>query len=203
MVLNADYQPLSYLPLSSWSWQDAVKAVWQERVDVVETYDVAVRSASATFEIPSVVVLKKYEPRGLANPRYSKRLLLLRDRYRCQYCMKRFPQSALTCDHVVPRRFGGTSTWENCVACCRPCNDKKASSLPSELKHKGMRAPSPKTPSAYELEAAARAFALNNLRREDIHDSWKIHLEDEFEMVDRDAPVEETIPQRRLVRASR
>ena len=64
LVLNADWQPLSYLPLSVWSWQDAVKAAWQERVHVVSSYDVRVRSASASFAIPSVVVLRNYEKRG-------------------------------------------------------------------------------------------------------------------------------------------
>jgi len=32
LVLNADMQPLSWMPLSTWSWQEAVSAVLQERV---------------------------------------------------------------------------------------------------------------------------------------------------------------------------
>ena len=104
LVLNADWQPLSYLPLSVWSWQDAVKAAWQERVHVVSSYDVRVRSASASFAIPSVVVLRNYEKRGAEKaPKFSKRLMMLRDGYRCQYCKDSFPPSLLTCDHVVPR----------------------------------------------------------------------------------------------------
>merc|ERR1719324_226033 len=160
LVLNADWQPLSYLPLSVWSWQDAVKAAWQERVHVVSSYDVRVRSASASFAIPSVVVLRNYEKRGAEKaPKFSKRLMMLRDGYRCQYCKDSFPPSLLTCDHVVPRAYGGSSTWENTVCACTACNAKKASLLPSEL------------------EAAARGLAVHNLlRKKNVHESWKIHI---------------------------
>ena len=178
LVLNADWQPLSYLPLSVWSWQDAVKAAWQERVHVVSSYDVRVRSASASFAIPSVVVLRNYEKRGAEKaPKFSKRLMMLRDGYRCQYCKDSFPPSLLTCDHVVPRAYGGSSTWENTVCACTACNAKKASLLPSQLKAVGMRLPNPRAPSAYELEAAARGLAVHNLlRKQNVHESWKIHI---------------------------
>ena len=178
LVLNADWQPLSYLPLSVWSWQDAVKAAWQERVHVVSSYDVRVRSASASFAIPSVVVLRNYEKRGADKaPKFSKRLMMLRDGYRCQYCKDSFPPSLLTCDHVVPRAYGGSSTWENTVCACTACNAKKASLLPSQLKAVGMRLPNPRAPSAYELEAAARGLAVHNLlRKQNVHESWKIHI---------------------------
>ena len=58
LVLNADYRPLSYYPLSLWPWQDAVKAAWLDRVDIVAEYDHQVRSPSTTIRIPSDVVLK-------------------------------------------------------------------------------------------------------------------------------------------------
>ena len=60
LILNADYQPLSYFPLSLWSWQDAVKAVFLDRVQVVDHYEQIVRSESFEMEIPSVVALKDY-----------------------------------------------------------------------------------------------------------------------------------------------
>ncbi|MCW8843120.1 MAG: HNH endonuclease, partial [Rhodobacteraceae bacterium] len=58
LVLNADYRPLSYYPLSLWSWQEAVKAAFMDRVDIVAEYDAVVRSPSTEIRIPSVVVLK-------------------------------------------------------------------------------------------------------------------------------------------------
>ena len=60
LVLNADYQPLSYYPLSTWSWKDALKAVFLERVNVVSEYDKYVRSPSTKFKLPSVISLKDY-----------------------------------------------------------------------------------------------------------------------------------------------
>ena len=60
LVLNADYRPLSYYPLSLWSWQDAVKAVFMDRVNIVSQYDRVVRSPSFEFKLPSVVSLKTF-----------------------------------------------------------------------------------------------------------------------------------------------
>ena len=141
----------------------------------MSSYDVRVRSASASFAIPSVVVLRNYEKRGAEKaPKFSKRLMMLRDGYRCQYCKDSFPPSLLTCDHVVPRAYGGSSTWENTVCACTACNAKKASLLPSQLKAVGMRLPNPRAPSAYELEAAARGLAVHNLlRKKNSTSVWK------------------------------
>ena len=60
LVLNADFQPLSYYPLSLWSWQDAIKAVFLERVSIVENYNKEVHSPSLTIKLPSVIALKDY-----------------------------------------------------------------------------------------------------------------------------------------------
>ncbi|HHN67452.1 MAG TPA: HNH endonuclease, partial [Thermopetrobacter sp.] len=60
LVLNADYQPLSYFPLSTWDWRQAVKAVWLRRVQVVSEYDRRVRSPSLSIRLPSVIALKEY-----------------------------------------------------------------------------------------------------------------------------------------------
>src|ERR1051326_7033529 len=60
LVLNAAFRPLSYYPLSLWSWQDAIKAVFLERVNIVANYDRAVRSPSLEMKLPSVVSLKTY-----------------------------------------------------------------------------------------------------------------------------------------------
>jgi hypothetical protein len=60
LVLNADYTPLSYYPLSLWPWQTAIKAVFLERVDIVESYERAVHSPSWTMQLPSVIALRQY-----------------------------------------------------------------------------------------------------------------------------------------------
>ena len=62
LVLNADFRPLSYFPLSLWSWQDAVKAVFSSRVNVISEYDQVVHSPSWEMRLPSVISLKEYVP---------------------------------------------------------------------------------------------------------------------------------------------
>ena len=62
LVLNADFRPLNYFPLSLWCWQDAVKAVFLSRVNVVSEYERLVRSPSRAMRLPSVIALKQYVP---------------------------------------------------------------------------------------------------------------------------------------------
>jgi 5-methylcytosine-specific restriction endonuclease McrA len=85
LVLNADFRPLSYYPLSLWSWQDAIKAVFLERVNIVANYDRAVHSPSLEMKLPSVVSLKTYV-KPSTNPAFTRFNVFLRDRFSCQYC---------------------------------------------------------------------------------------------------------------------
>ncbi|HHG89625.1 MAG TPA: HNH endonuclease, partial [Devosia sp.] len=103
LVLNADFRPLSYYPLSLWSWQDAVKAVCLDRVNVISRYDVVVHSPSMEIELPSVVSLRDYI-RPSANPAFTRFNVFLRDRFCCQYCGS---PDELTFDHLIPRSRGG------------------------------------------------------------------------------------------------
>ena len=84
LVLNADYRPLSYYPLSVWSWQDAIKAVFLDRVNIVSQYDVEVHSTSFTMRLPSVVSLKTFV-KPSRNPAFTRFNVFLRDRFQCQY----------------------------------------------------------------------------------------------------------------------
>ncbi len=165
LVLNADYRPLSYYPLSLWPWQDAVKAVFLDRVAIVAEYDAVVRSQRAEVRIPSVVVLKDYV-RPVKTVAFTRFNLFLRDEFRCQYCGS--PHD-LTFDHVVPRVRGGRTTWENVVAACSPCNLRKGS---RSLKASGLRlAVPPRQPSAEEMHNRGRRFPPNHL-----HESWLDYL---------------------------
>src|SRR6195952_2004391 len=103
LVLNADYTPLSYYPLSLWPWQTAIKAVFLERVDIVSSYEREVHSPNWTMQLPSVIALRQFvKPSEF--PAFTRFNLFLRDRFCCQYCGS---PSHLTFDHVVPRRLGG------------------------------------------------------------------------------------------------
>ncbi len=161
LVLNADYRPLSYLPLSLWPWQEAVKAAYLNRVQVISEYDDVVRSPTTEIRIPSVVVLRDYvkPAKSAAFTRFN---LFLRDEFRCQYCGA---TGEMTFDHVVPRARGGRTTWENVVAACGPCNLKKGSKT---LRQAGMHLRKPPVrPMPESLQNTGRKFPPNHL-----HDSW-------------------------------
>lgn len=165
LVLNADYRPLSYLPLSLWPWQEAIKAAYLDRVIVLAEYDTLVRSPSVELRMPSVVVLREYvKPARMAA--FTRFNLFLRDGFACQYCGR---IDHLTFDHVIPRARGGRTTWENVVAACGPCNLHKGS---KSVKQAGLtlrRKPVHPTPG--ELQNIGRRFPPNHL-----HDTWMDYL---------------------------
>ena len=117
LVLNADFRPLSYYPLSLCSWQDAIKAVFLERVSVIENYEQEVHSPNLTFKLPSVIALKDYVT-PQRRPAFTRFNVFLRDNFTCQYCTNRFPANELTFDHLVPKCLNGKTTWENVVSAC-------------------------------------------------------------------------------------
>ena len=55
LVLNADYRPLSYYPLSLWPWQEAVKAVFLDRVEVVAEYEQPMPRMATLSLIPRAI----------------------------------------------------------------------------------------------------------------------------------------------------
>ena len=165
LVLNADYRPLSYFPLSLWSWQEVIKAVFLDRVDVISTYDQVVRSPSFEMRLPSVVSLKNYIAQDRA-PAFTRFNLFLRDAFSCQYCTA---DADLTFDHVIPRSRGGRTTWENIVTACAPCNLVKGGRTPKEAGMRPLR--HPVRPNMFELQERGRRFPPNHL-----HESWLDYL---------------------------
>jgi 5-methylcytosine-specific restriction endonuclease McrA len=165
LVLNADYRPLSYYPLSLWSWQDTIKAVFMDRVNIVSEYDRAVHSPSFSMRLPSVVSLKTYV-KPSRTPAFTRFNVFLRDRFTCQYCGS---HDDLTFDHVIPRSKGGLTTWENVVAACSPCNLRKGDRLPHEIEMLPFQKPF--APSLTDLHQNGRMFPPNYL-----HESWFDYL---------------------------
>ncbi len=168
LVLNADYRPLSYYPLSLCSWQDAVKAVFLERVSVIESYDLEVRSPTTSFKLPSVIALKNYVS-SLRKPAFTRFNVFLRDNFSCQYCQKKYSANELTFDHLVPKCLNGKTTWNNVVSACTHCNLKKGKRL---LKNTDMILfKSPSKPTAMQLLNNGKNFPPNYL-----HKSWHDYL---------------------------
>jgi len=168
LVLNADFRPLSYFPLSTWNWQDAVKAVFLDRVSVLSEYEREVRSPSFSMRLPSVIALRDFIP-SARMPAFTRFNVFLRDGFTCQYCEARRPAPELTFDHVIPRARGGRTSWENVVTACGSCNLRKGSKLPREC-HMIPRQ-EPRRPTSWELQDRGRGFPPNYL-----HESWRDFL---------------------------
>jgi 5-methylcytosine-specific restriction endonuclease McrA len=169
LVLNANYQPLSYYPLSLWGWQTVIKAVFLDRVNIVAEYDRVVHSPRVAFRLPSVIALKRYV-RPALYPAFTRFNLFLRDRFTCQYCgLNQRSGHDLTFDHVVPRAHGGRTTWDNVTTACAPCNMRKGGRTPDEadmLPHSW-----PFRPTVQLLQTNGRHFPPNYL-----HESWRDYL---------------------------
>jgi len=89
------------------------------------------------------LVINSYLMKKALKQALSRKNILMRDRYTCQYCLRTPPGVELTLDHVIPRSRAGETTWENLVACCHGCNNKKGNRTPEEAGMKLARAPRP------------------------------------------------------------
>jgi 5-methylcytosine-specific restriction endonuclease McrA len=165
LVLNADYRPLSYYPLSLWSWQDSVKSVFLNRVTIVSNYDRIIRSPSFNMKLPSVIALKSFiKPQS--NPNFTRFNVFLRDKFLCQYCGS---NQELTFDHLLPRSKGGKTNWNNVVTACSSCNVKKGGKL---LKYSDVTLnQDPFQPTIEDLHKNGKHFPPNFL-----HKSWMDYL---------------------------
>jgi 5-methylcytosine-specific restriction endonuclease McrA len=128
LVLNATYEPLNVV-----SVKRAVVLLLKEKAELVEAAEAKLRSESLAVPVPLVIRLMYFVkiPRRISLP-VTRRGILSRDHYTCQYCGVTPPRKELTIDHVLPRSRGGKTTWENVVAACQKCNGRKGSRTPDE-----------------------------------------------------------------------
>ena len=128
LVLNATYEPLSVV-----SVKRAVVLLLKEKAELVEAAEAKLRSECLTFPVPLVIRLVYFVkiPRRISLP-VTRRGVLSRDHYTCQYCGATPPRKHLTVDHILPRSRGGKSTWENVTTACEKCNGRKGSRTPAE-----------------------------------------------------------------------
>lgn len=143
LVLNQDYQPLNVC-----DGRRALLLVLRGKAEVVESAADVVRSATQRFILPSVIRLMRYIRKPSPRPRATRDAIFARDGWRCMYCDARAPE--LTLDHVIPRNRGGTQTWDNLVAACRPCNHRKAGRTPEEARMRLRARPGEPRVSIYE-----------------------------------------------------
>ena len=128
LVLNATYEPLSVV-----SVRRAVLLLLKEKAEIVEAAEAELRSEHVSMPMPLVIRLVYYVriPHRLSLP-VTRRTVLARDHYTCQYCGRQPSRKDLTVDHIVPRSRGGHTAWENVVTACQRCNGRKGNRTPEE-----------------------------------------------------------------------
>ena len=164
LVLNSDYTPETLIPIRAIKWSRAIEYIWRNKAISLHDYeDWVVRSPSMSMNVPAVILRTSYtKPRRW--PRLTKESLFLRDDYTCQYCGGE--DVKLTFDHVVPGSHGGHVSWENIVAACSPCNNKRGNNT------KIRPAYEPYRPTVWELSEKRKKYPLVIP-----HESWAHYLD--------------------------
>lgn len=129
LLLNASFEPIKVI-----AWQRAVSMLFMGKVEVIEEYDLEIRSVSLVIKAPAVIRLLKFARLAHRKPPLSKANILARDNFECQYCSLELKTSEATLDHVLPRSRGGRTSWTNIVTCCKNCNRKKGGKTPEEAR---------------------------------------------------------------------
>ena len=158
LLLNATFEPMKVI-----SWQRAITLLVLGKAELVEAYDEVIRGINHTFDLPSVVRLRRYA-RQDRRVKFSRTNVYRRDGFACQYCGVQPGVHELTLDHVVPRARGGRTEWTNIVTCCVGCNARKADRTPEQARMALARPPArPEYMPAVSLSEAA-------------HESWHGYL---------------------------
>jgi 5-methylcytosine-specific restriction endonuclease McrA len=128
LVLNATFEPISVV-----STRRAVILLLKEKAELVEAAEAELRAESLSMRMPLVIRLVYFVriPYKVSLP-VTRRTVLARDHYTCQYCGRQPARKDLTVDHIVPRSRGGRTTWDNVVTACQRCNGHKGNRTPDE-----------------------------------------------------------------------
>src|SRR5687767_4723413 len=151
LVLNASYEPINVCTV-----RRAAVLLLKSRAEMLERGEGALHSERLELERPCVIRLVRYVriPRDVHRRKITRKAVLARDSYTCQYCGHE--ATSLTVDHVIPRSRGGQSVWENIVASCAPCNRKKGNRTPHEARMHPSRKPKPPGPTVFIRIASPR-----------------------------------------------
>ena len=122
-----------------------------------------VHTVRYSIRVPKIILLSIFDKVPRKDLKLTRKNVFERDKYQCQYCGKRLPSEELNLDHVIPRHYGGKTTWENIVCSCVKCNTRKANRLPHEASMRLTRKPSkPQWRPVISIAARGRK-----------HDEWK------------------------------
>src|SRR5580704_2715305 len=117
LVLNASYEPINICGA-----RRALVLVLKGIARTEEEHGLTLHAQRSRIAMPSVIRLLEYRRIPHQTRALSRKNILLRDRNTCQYCGTLLPSGELSLYHVIPRSRGGSSSWENLVACCHSCN---------------------------------------------------------------------------------
>jgi 5-methylcytosine-specific restriction endonuclease McrA len=137
IVINASYEFLGLV-----SWQRAMGLLFSGKVEVIKESNRIVKTVTRTFRVPAVIRLVKFIRQIYKREvPFSRKNILVRDGYKCQYCGDDFNSGDLTVDHIIPKVQGGNNDWTNVVACCRSCNIRKGGRTPRQAGMQLVRKP--------------------------------------------------------------
>lgn len=149
LVLNATYEPIHVCGIKR-----AAVLLLKEKAEVIENGDGELHAEHTAMARPAIIRLRTYAPvPRRSRRRLTRRAVFARDDWTCQYCGD---HRDLTVDHVIPRSKGGSSEWENIVACCSSCNRRKADRLPHQARMFPKTTPRPPHPSVFIQVACPR-----------------------------------------------
>ena len=160
LKLDASYRPIEVI--------DALEALVMcliGKATPVETYDRKIKSTTKAFDLPAVIVLKTVVKFRFTTIACNRQNIIWRDGNQCQYCANYFPDDKLTMDHVIPKSRGGKNTWQNLVAACKKCNQKKGSRTTDESGMHPLKKP-----------VRPKANILRTVRKGQISELWKDYL---------------------------
>jgi len=161
LVLNASYEPLNVVTIKR-----AVVLLLKEKAELVEAAEQRLRAERMSIPYPLVIRLVQYVriPSHFTLP-LTRRMVLARDQYTCQYCGSQPGSAVLTLDHVIPRSRGGRKTWKNVVTACQKCNQRKDDRTPAEANMRLLRSP-----------FQPRYIALALVYQLQEHDVWRKYI---------------------------
>lgn len=157
-------------------WQIAMVDICNGKVEVLEEYDEALcQHAGSTIMMPAVARLKKPVATMKKGVKFSRINVMTRDDFTCCYCGGRKPMKDLNYDHVVPRRLGGKTVWENIVTSCYDCNSRKAGRTPDQA---GMKLRPPRSWAGHTAPYMPKTLPMNRplIRGGDIPALWEPYL---------------------------
>jgi len=127
VLLNADYTFLNMV-----DWKRAMRLIAKDKVQVLRQSERIIRTAEGiVVKVPLVMkLIKLIRKLYLNRVPFSKKNVLVRDGFKCAYCGNN--SQRLTIDHIIPKSRNGKTSFENCVASCKPCNNNKGGRTPSE-----------------------------------------------------------------------